>query len=228
MKKEYSAHIFKGKRFQSGSLIEATNHCLPCNKIQGLNMCIVRTISSIKEVGPSRIEIRNLTKNSSWTYHPIVYVLPQDSEFKYGDEVVVWLSHWMFVNNEFENGDEVSIHFSLKYRYPYKGVWYGGEDYICYGGEGPEYANVREYGISPVYDNDDDGGGGGKQKDEPWSYYKSWKHIIGWDLPASSSHLLGSRFSNPRRSVNTESTADFVSELIPILAPRSSVGNLIK
>ncbi|KAI7742656.1 hypothetical protein M8C21_025544, partial [Ambrosia artemisiifolia] len=76
-------------------------------KIQGLNVCTVSTVSSMTEVGPSRIEIRNLTKNSSWTYQPRMYVLPEDDAFEDGDEVViVWLSHWMFGENEFEDGDE--------------------------------------------------------------------------------------------------------------------------
>uniref|UniRef100_A0A251RWQ4 Putative toll/interleukin-1 receptor (TIR) domain-containing protein n=1 Tax=Helianthus annuus TaxID=4232 RepID=A0A251RWQ4_HELAN len=135
-------------------------------KIQGLNVCIVHTISSMEEVGPSRIEIMNLTKNSSWTYQPMMYLVPEYDAFEHGDEVVVvWLSHWMFGKNEFEDGDEVSIHFSVKYWFP------SNADRLRYGGEGPDYANVREYGISPVYDD-------GNQKQDPLGYYKSWKHII--------------------------------------------------
>ncbi|XP_076902888.1 disease resistance protein RPV1-like [Bidens hawaiensis] len=153
-------------------------------KIRGLNVCVVRTVSSMKEVGPSRIEIRNLTKNSSWTYEPRMYLLLDDDEFKHGDEVVVvWLSHWMLGNNEFEDGDQVSIHFTVKYNLA------AGLFYMCYGGEGPDYANVREYGISLVYDDDDDDGG--DEKEDPMGYYKSWKHIFGKDLSAfevSSSH----------------------------------------
>ncbi|KAM0010697.1 putative P-loop containing nucleoside triphosphate hydrolase [Helianthus debilis subsp. tardiflorus] len=151
-------------------------------KIKGLNVCIVHTISSMKEAGPSRIKISNLTKNSSWTYQPIMYLVPEDDAFEDGDEVVVVrLSHWMFGKNEFEDGDKVLINFSVKH-------WMLG---LSYGGEGPEYANVREYGISPVYD--DDGGGGGKQKEDALGYYKSWKHIIGGDLSAfeaSSTHYV--------------------------------------
>ncbi|KAJ0783748.1 hypothetical protein HanLR1_Chr01g0023991 [Helianthus annuus] len=134
-------------------------------KIRGLNVCIVRTISTMKEIGPSRIEIRNLTKDSSWTYQPMMYLVPEDDAVEDGDEVVVvWLSHWMFGKNEFEDGDKVRIDFSVRH--------------------------VREYGISPVYDDDD---GGGKQKEDPLGYYKSWKHIIGGDLSASKvspSHCL--------------------------------------
>ncbi|KAK9058304.1 hypothetical protein SSX86_023145 [Deinandra increscens subsp. villosa] len=141
--------------------------------IKGINVCIAYTISRLMEVGPSRIELRNLTKNSSWTYNPIIYALEEDGEFKFGDEVVVWLSHWMFGENEFEDGDEVSIQFSVKYYYLHE------EGFICYGGEGPDYANVREYAISLVYDDS------GNQEEDPLGYYKSWKHIIGGDLSAA-------------------------------------------
>ncbi|KAL8254296.1 hypothetical protein R6Q59_032517 [Mikania micrantha] len=146
-------------------------------KIRGINLCIVSAISSLAEVGPYRIEIRNLTKNCSWTYQPLIYIIPEANE-----EVIVWLSHWMFGNNEFEDGDDVSVHVSVRFV-----CGYDGYD-PCYGGEGPDYANVREYGISLVYDDD-----GGNQKEDPLSYYKSWKHIIGGDLSVaqvSSSHYL--------------------------------------
>ncbi|KAJ0809796.1 putative TIR domain, P-loop containing nucleoside triphosphate hydrolase [Helianthus annuus] len=161
-------------------------------KIKGLNVCIVHTISSMKEFGPLIITIRNLTKKSSWTYQPIMYLRPEVDAFEDGDEVVVvWLSHWMFGKNEFEDGDKVRIQFSVKH--------YMGLLGPRYGGQGPDYANVREYGISLVYDDDDDGGGGGgggggKQKEDVLGYYKSWKHIIGGDLSASkvspSNYLL--------------------------------------
>ncbi|KAM0052499.1 putative TIR domain, P-loop containing nucleoside triphosphate hydrolase [Helianthus debilis subsp. tardiflorus] len=168
----------------SGSLF--TLQSSPENgKIRGLNVCIVRTISTMKEIGPSRIEIRNLTKDSSWTYEPIMFLLPEDDEFKNGDKVVVWLSHWMFGRNEFEDGDEVSIHFSVKYYFSDAAFSF------MYDSRKPDYANVREYGISLMYDDDD--GGGGNRNEDPLGYYKSWKHIIGGDLSAfeeSSTHYV--------------------------------------
>ncbi|KAI3683202.1 hypothetical protein L1987_83702 [Smallanthus sonchifolius] len=98
-------------------------------------------ISRVTEAGPSRIEIKNLTKNSSWTYQPIMYAFPEYNEFEYGEEVVVvWLSYWVFGKNEFEDGDEVSIHFSVKYH-----CLDDSACFIGYGGKGPDYANVREY-----------------------------------------------------------------------------------
>ncbi|KAK9058311.1 hypothetical protein SSX86_023152 [Deinandra increscens subsp. villosa] len=131
--------------------------------IQGLNVCIVLTISSLMEVAPSRIEIRNLTKNSCWAYQPIMYALPEH-------EVVVWLSHWMFRRNEFEDGDVVTIHFSVK---PYIS---NSRLSILYSSNGPDYANVKEYGINLVYDD------GRNPEEDPLGYYKSWKYIIGGDL----------------------------------------------
>ncbi|MFS7906574.1 hypothetical protein Hanom_Chr01g00060861 [Helianthus anomalus] len=139
----------------------------------------------MKEIGPSRIEIRNLTKDSSWTYEPIMFLLPEEDEFKNGDKVEVWLSHWMFGRNEFEDGDEVSIHFSVKYYFNDSGFSF------MYDSRKPDYANVREYGISLMYD--DGGGGGGNRNEDPLGYYKSWKHIIGRDLSAfevSSTHYV--------------------------------------
>ncbi|KAI7752423.1 hypothetical protein M8C21_005093 [Ambrosia artemisiifolia] len=144
-------------------------------KIKGINVCIVRTISSMKEAGPWRIKIKNLTKNSSWTYKPMMYLVPEKDAFEDRGEVdVVWLSHWMFGKNEFEHGDQVSIHFSVRY----DGPKFTRE--IRYG---PFYENVRQYGISLVYD-DDDNNDGGKHKEDPLGYYKSWKYIIGTDLSA--------------------------------------------
>ncbi|KAI7742646.1 hypothetical protein M8C21_025534 [Ambrosia artemisiifolia] len=141
--------------------------------IKGINVCIVRTISSMKEAGPWSIYIMNLTKNSSWAYTPMMYLVPEEDAFEDGGEVdEVWLSHWMFGKNEFEDGDQVTIYINFIYVNKYD-------------------VKVREYGISPVYDDDDDddgsgggGGGGGKQKEDPLGYYKSWKYIIGGDLSA--------------------------------------------
>nr|XP_043609298.1 disease resistance protein RPV1-like [Erigeron canadensis] len=158
------------------TLESSPNSCRIC----GLNVCVVSAISNPTEVGPSRIEIRNLTKNCSWTYQPMIFAHPEDHEFEDVDDVEVWLSHWMFRNNEFEDGDEVCIYFSKKFKYIHK------EDYVIYGGDGPDYGNVREYGISLVYDD-------GNKKEDPLAYYKSWNHILGRDLSVaevSSGHYL--------------------------------------
>nr|GEU35216.1 5'-adenylylsulfate reductase-like 4 [Tanacetum cinerariifolium] len=69
-------------------------------------------------------------------------------KFEYGDDVEVWLSHWMFGKNEFEEGDQVSVHISKKFNY------YSSEDdfFLYYTDGGTDCANVREYGDSLMYD----------------------------------------------------------------------------
>lgn len=87
----------------------------------------------------------------------------------------------MLGKNEFEDGDEIGIDFCIKFTYGYDG------HHLCFGGGGPNYANVREYGISLVYDD-------GNTKEDPVAYYKSWNHIVARDLSAayyySSDYLL--------------------------------------
>ncbi|KAL7585540.1 disease resistance protein RPV1 isoform X1 [Lactuca sativa] len=73
------------------------------------------------------------------------------------DEDLVWLSHWMFGKNELEDGDEVSVTIVEE-----------EED----GG-----IMVKECAVSPVYNDREN-------EEDPLSYYKSWKHIIGGDLSA--------------------------------------------
>ncbi|XP_076901852.1 disease resistance protein RML1A-like [Bidens hawaiensis] len=154
-------------------------------KIRGLNVCIVYTISNASDVGPSRIKISNLAKNSSWTYQPRMFAAMEHSQFKHGRKaVVVWLSNWMFNKNEFEDGDKVSIQFSVKF----KDIVDLREPYIFHDSGGADRANVREYGISLVFDDV-----GGNQKEDALGCYRSWKHIIGGDLSAfelSSKHYL--------------------------------------
>ncbi|MFS7906586.1 hypothetical protein Hanom_Chr01g00061021 [Helianthus anomalus] len=108
----------------------------------------------------------------------MMYLRPEYDAFEDGDEVVVvWLSHWMFGKNEFEDGDKVRINFSVKH--------YMSSFGLSYGDEGPEYANVREYGISPVYDD-------GKQKEDALGYYKS---LVGISLLLKSPQVI--TFYNP-------------------------------
>nr|GEY25487.1 hypothetical protein [Tanacetum cinerariifolium] len=54
------------------------------------------------------------------------------------------------------------------------------DDFILYYTDdgGTDCANVREYGISLVYDD-------GIKKEDPLAYYKSWNHIISRDLSAA-------------------------------------------
>ncbi|XP_071719688.1 disease resistance-like protein DSC1 [Rutidosis leptorrhynchoides] len=134
-------------------------------RIRGLNVCIKSSISYSPMDAPIRIAIRNLTKNFSWIYQPIMYVSSEPNEVR------VWLSHWMFENNEFEDGDEVSVHLNAKTDY---GSFYNVKHF----GDGQEYAHLKEYGISLVY-------GDKNKKEDPLAYYKSWNHIITRDVSAA-------------------------------------------
>ncbi|CAI9268803.1 unnamed protein product [Lactuca saligna] len=120
-------------------------------------------------VSSLRIRIQNETKNRTWIYYGYIFAVQE------GDEDIVWLSHWMFRNNEIENGDKVSVTIVEE-----------EED----GG-----IMVRECAVSPVYND-------GDNKEDPLSYYKSWKHIIGGDLSdfqltSGDYFLIHDRFFHP-------------------------------
>ncbi|CAI9302548.1 unnamed protein product [Lactuca saligna] len=94
------------------------------------------------------------------------------------DEDLVWLSHWMFGKNELEDGDEVSVTIVEE-----------EED----GG-----IMVKECAVSPVYNDREN-------EEDPLSYYKSWKHIIGRDLStfqltSGDYFLIHDRFFNRSRA----------------------------
>ena len=138
--------------------------------IQGLNICFVHTFSGTGVVSSLRTKISNMTKNRTWIHYGYIFVVRE------ADEDIVWLSHWMFGNNEFEDGDEVSVTIVE-------------EEEDC-------GVRVRECAINIVYSND------GNKEEDPLSSYKSWKHIIGGDLSAfqltSGDYFLNhERFSRP-------------------------------
>lgn len=133
------------------------------NKLRGLNLSYVQTLidpywRSEDQDGNSeypyhqliylpRIKISNITKNLTWLYiHHIERV-------NVGGKSLTFLSHWMFGENEMEDGDQVTI--SIEYN----------------------RSSIRECGVSFVYDD-----GKNEKEEDPLSYYKSWNHIIGGDL----------------------------------------------
>ncbi|XP_052622155.1 disease resistance protein RUN1 isoform X3 [Lactuca sativa] len=154
----------------SGSSISFTMPSSSMNKkIEGINISFVHTFSGTGMVSSLRTKVQNVTKNRTWIYYGYIFAVRE------GDEDIVWLSHWMFGDNEIENGDEVSVTIVEE-----------EED----GG-----VMVRECAVNPVYKDRDN------EKD-PLSYYKSWKHIIGGDLSAfqltSGDYFLNhDRFFNP-------------------------------
>ncbi|KAI3515069.1 hypothetical protein L1887_13818 [Cichorium endivia] len=120
-------------------------------RIEGINICFVHTFSGTGMVSSLRTKVQNVTKNRTWVYYGYIFAVRE------ANEDIVWLSHWMFRNNEIENGDEVSVTIVEE-------VEDGG-------------VKVRECAVSPMYSDTD-------HEEDPLSYYKSWKHIIGGDLSA--------------------------------------------
>ncbi|CAI9298966.1 unnamed protein product [Lactuca saligna] len=91
------------------------------------------------------------------------------------DYDIVWLSHWMFRNNEIENGDEVSVTIVEE--------------------EDDGGVMIKECAAGLVYNDRDN-------EEDPLSYYKLWKHIIDGDLSAfrltsGDYFLTHDRFYNP-------------------------------
>ncbi|PWA56886.1 toll/interleukin-1 receptor (TIR) domain-containing protein [Artemisia annua] len=141
----------------NGRSISFTMPSASANKrIEGINICLVHALSFVCLSCRKSIKVKNITKDRSWEYYSCL-----GAKGHFGEEGIVWLSHWMFENNELEAGDQVSVTIENRYEYD------------------PEAADqVSECGISLVYSDKD------KEGVDPLSHYKSWKHIIGRDLSA--------------------------------------------
>ncbi|GJS15395.1 hypothetical protein Tco_0409867 [Tanacetum coccineum] len=157
------------RRRRKGPSISFTIPSSP-NKLRGLNLSYVQTL--IRPYWRSKeqyenfeypdhqfiklpdIKIRNITKNLTWLYtHHIRRV-------NVGGKSLTFLSHWMFGENEMEDGDQLTI--SIKHDM----IEWEDDD-----------RRIRECGVSFVYDD-----GKNEKEEDPLSYYKSWNHIIGGDL----------------------------------------------
>ncbi|KAI3702680.1 hypothetical protein L6452_28429 [Arctium lappa] len=130
-------------------------------RIRGFNVCCVTTtVSSTKSVIMPRMLIVNLTKRyCNKIYGPRRWAAPEIVEE--GD--IVFVSHWMFENNDqFEDGDEVSVHVL----------------YFVNSHDQNDHVDVKEYGVSVVYDDD------GNKREDPLAEYKAWSLGIGYDSDA--------------------------------------------
>ncbi|GJZ40373.1 hypothetical protein Tco_0586936, partial [Tanacetum coccineum] len=136
------------------------------NKLRGLNLSYVQTLirpywrSKVQYenseypfhqlIDLPHIKIRNMTKNLTWLYGHYL------DRVNVGGKSLTFLSHWMFGENEMEDGDQLTI-----------SVKYDDDD------DQPTEYIVRECGVSFVYDD-----GKNEKEEDPLSYYKSWNHII--------------------------------------------------
>ena len=121
------------------------------NKLTGLNFCLVQLPLDVEFVHLPKIIISNITKNHTWIYEHFIGNANVDGG------CLTFLSHWMFVTNEMEAGDHVTITLpiSINFAYPV----------------------TKECGVSFVYDD-----GEKNEEEDALRYYKSWNHIIGRDL----------------------------------------------
>ncbi|KAK9048560.1 hypothetical protein SSX86_032476 [Deinandra increscens subsp. villosa] len=132
-------------------------------KLRGLNFCCVRErLSNLdRPFLLPRIKIRNITKNGTWIYHPLL------SGIDVAEECIIYVSHWMFGINEMQEGDQVTI------------------STLCMRLSAEEAGRgIRECGIGFVYDDDDEKIEEEEEEEDVLGYYKSWNHIIGGDLSA--------------------------------------------
>ncbi|GJY87841.1 Toll/interleukin-1 receptor domain-containing protein [Tanacetum coccineum] len=154
------------RRRSKGQSISFTIPSSP-KKLRGLNFCYVQTAKfpywrpGIQAryydypyhqlIYLPHIKITNITKNVTWIYKHYIY------KVNVGGKSLTFLSHWMFGENEMEDGDQVTIFIKQHWHF---------RDF-----------NIRECGASLVYDD-----GKNENEEDPLGYYKSWNHIIGGDL----------------------------------------------
>ncbi|GKC45145.1 hypothetical protein Tco_1062867 [Tanacetum coccineum] len=159
------------RRRRKGPSISFTIPSSP-NKLRGLNLSYVQTLirpywrSKVQYenseypfhqlINLPHIKIRNITKNLTWLYKHHLY------RVNVGGKSLTFLSHWMFGENEMEDGDQVTIFIKHDLSFELK-VGAG--------------CRIRECGVSFVYDD-----GKNEKEEDPLSYFKSWNHIIGGDL----------------------------------------------
>ncbi|KAL7618485.1 hypothetical protein Lser_V15G03804 [Lactuca serriola] len=119
--------------------------------LTGLNFCLVQLPLDVEFVHLPKIIISNITKNHTWIYEHFIGNANVDGG------CLTLLSHWMFVMNEMEAGDHVTITLpvSINFAYPV----------------------TKECGVSFVYDDGDT-----HEEEDALGYYKSWNHIISRDL----------------------------------------------
>ncbi|XP_034204979.1 disease resistance protein RPV1-like [Prunus dulcis] len=119
----------------------------PNLKIRGLNACILYARRPDHKDGPHMfsehfVKVSNETKGLMWTYFPVAMGLPRENQD------MLWLSHWVFRDNELESGDEIRV--SVK-----SGLW------------------AKEFGIQLLHEEENKGEDAGSKSEDiitlPWN-----------------------------------------------------------
>ncbi|XP_021827436.1 TMV resistance protein N-like [Prunus avium] len=126
------------------SIVEPAN---PNVKIRGLNACVLYARRPDHK-GDERVasehfvKVSNETKGRMWTYSPVAMALPRENQD------MLWLSHWIFGDDELEGGEELRI--SVK-----SGLW------------------AKEFAIQLVHEEENKGKGVGSHGEDivtlPWN-----------------------------------------------------------
>lgn len=129
-------------------------------KVRGLNACVVYTRLPDRKGGvhvasEHFLKVSNETKGRMWIYSPVAMGLPKENED------MLWLSHWVFGNDELESGDEIRV--SVKC-----GLW------------------IKEFGIELVYEDKNKGQSVRSNNEDttlPWSQ----SNVVAGDVTVSDS-----------------------------------------
>ncbi|KAL6217628.1 hypothetical protein ACLB2K_010845 [Fragaria x ananassa] len=132
----------------------------PKLKIRGLNVCVLYALGLYRSYAGSQIlKVSNETKGLMWTYCPVTQGVPKE------DGLMLWLSHWLFENNELEGGDEirVSVHSAAAFiHFP----------------EGQDSLPAKEFGIQLVYDQENEGVPSNGQEIALQDEVPCWSHNV--------------------------------------------------
>ncbi|XP_071718524.1 disease resistance protein RUN1-like [Rutidosis leptorrhynchoides] len=164
--------------------------------LTGLNLCYV-LLNNIKGSQLPEIKMSNKSKNCTW-----IYIHYLHSYVLVNGEYLIYISHWMFTQNEMEPGDHVTISLLIK------------ED---------DEELTSECGVGFVYDDEST-----EERQDALIYYKSWNHIIGGDLSPFQT-TTGKYFLNTRdfSRFSKRLPSYLGGKYIDILLKRSGITNLI-
>ncbi|XP_071719636.1 disease resistance protein RUN1-like isoform X3 [Rutidosis leptorrhynchoides] len=139
-----------------GSLGSSISFTIPSisKKIKGLNFCYIMSLQVMEHNDLKIIIISNITKNRTWIYKHYI-----GSVQLAADTRMLFLSHWMFGENDMEYGDQVIISTEASYYHS-------------------TFENIRECGVSFVYKDETME----KEEESGLDYYKSWNYILAGDL----------------------------------------------